>query len=538
VRSSYSAIRLSNPNRIANLFGLAALALVGIFLAVDATACQAQNPGRSGINDRNGFDRPAPKPKKPTTPPPRAISVLEWTPDVAVAPTVKLTVQPVGAQAPAPTPKPLPAATSLIPAGADIPKSARLIPVSIYYQAAYQDAGVFLSQPTPLALQADTVYDLEKAGDPDGTFTLHTASHQQDTWLGYGVYAPKPPPKPFKPNVPNVKIAKVDEEEDGDRPVLKRRSTSDSGSSSGSGQPSDTKNSTQAPPDSSDPDRPILKRPTPASTTPASSAPSGADDPNRPTLERKPAAAAGSASNPRSSDDYLNPADDPNRPRIRRGTFREKMTTLPELLGSPENIRQTVAVSDAARSEEHPFAHVWNDSAERDRARDAMQKLALQQLAAWEKKNATPTIAKPAATHTTSAHTTSGHATAAHPRKAVTAPPELSAIQFAAYDLAYQDEPTYVFAAQTVATGLDQKFLAVVARPDIYGNLQVVYSALTDGSHLGLTPRYRLVDAVDADGDGRAELLLEARNLDGRRFVLFDVYRGAATKVFETGLLP
>ena len=63
------------------------------------------------------------------------------------------------------------------------------------------------------------------------------------------------------------------------------------------------------------------------------------------------------------------------------------MVALPELFGSPENIRQTVAVSDSARSEEHPFAHVWNDTAEHDRARDAMQKLALQQLAAWQKAN-------------------------------------------------------------------------------------------------------------------------------------------------------
>jgi hypothetical protein len=521
------------PNRTTSFFGLAAIALAGFFLAT-AAPCHAQNPGRSGINDRNGFDRPAPKPKKPSTPPPRAISVLEWTPDVPAAPAVKLTVQPAGTSPQTPAPKPLPAATSLVPAGTDIPKSARLIPVSIYYQGAYQDAGVFLSQPTPLALQADTVYDLEKAGDPDGTFTLRSASHQQDMWLGFGVYAPKPPPKPFKPNVPNVKIAKVEDEEEGDRPVLKRRSTSDSGSASSSGQSGDTRNPTQAPPDSNDPDRPILKRP--ASTAPASSAPTGADDPDRPKLERKPA--SGSASEPRTSDDYLNPADDPNRPRIRRGAFREKITTLPELLGSPENIRQTVAVSDAARSEEHPFAHVWNDNAERDRARDAMQKLALQQLAAWQKANPTPAAAKTSAAHATATHSATAHSTAAHPHKAVTPSPELSAVQFAAYDLAYQDEPTYVFAAQTTAAGLDQKFLAVVARPDIYGNLQVVYSAITDGSHLGLTPRYRLVDAVDADGDGRAELLLEARNLDGRRFVLLDVYRGAANKVFETGLLP
>jgi hypothetical protein len=496
-----------------------------------APASHGQITGRSGVNDRNGFDRPQPKPKKPSTPPPRAISVLEWTPDVPEAQKYLTQVRPVGAPAPTEPTKPLPAATSLVPAGKDIPKSARLIPVSIYYLGAYQDAGLFLSQPTPLALQASTVYDLEKAGDPAGTFTLLTAAHQQDSWLGFGTYKPVPPPKPFKPNVPNAKIAKVQsDDEDSDRPVLKRRSASDD---SGSGSAGGTKDSasTQAPPDASDPDRPVLKRPAPASPASTAPPPAGADDSDRPKLERKPVS-KDSVSNPRSNDDYLNPSDDPNRPRIRRGVFREKLVSLPELLGNPENIRQTVAVSDAGRSEEHPFLHEWHDDAERDRTRDAMQKLALQQLATWQKANPAP---NPAGTKSHVARTSAP----ARSRKTAQPPTvDLAAIQFAGYDLSYQDEPTFVFAAQTATPGLDQKFLAIVARPDIYGVLQVIFSSVTDGSHLALTPRYRLVDAVDADGDGRAELLLEARNLDGRRFVLLDVYRGAANKVFETGLLP
>jgi hypothetical protein len=538
VRCSYSAIRLSFRIRGSRLFGFATLIVAAFIFA--APASHGQITGRSGINDRSGFDRPKPKPAKPSTPPPRAISVLEWTPDIPEAQKslVPAVAQPVGTPASPEPPKPLPAAANLVPAGKDIPKTARLIPVSIYYLGAFQDAGVFLSQPTPLALQASTVYDLEKAGDPAGTFTLVTAAHQQDSWLGFGTYKPEPPPKPFKPNVPNAKIVKVpDDDEDSDRPVLKRRSASDD---SGAGSSGDTKNSasTQAPPDAGDPDRPVLKRPapaTPAPATPASASPTpaGAEDPDRPKLEHKPAS-KDSVSNPRSNDDYLNPSEDPNRPRIRRGVFRERLVSLPELLGNPENIRQTVAVSDAGRSEEHPFTHVWNDDAERDRTRDAMQKLALQQLAAWQKANPAPNPAKAAGAQSHVARTS----TPVRSRKTAQPAVELTAIQFAGYDLAYQDEPTYVFAAQTAAPGLDQKFLAIVARPDIYGVLQIVFSAVTDGSHLALTPRYRLVDAVDADGDGRAELLLEARNLDGRRFVLLDVYRGAANKVFETGLLP
>jgi len=510
---------------------------VGCAALLVAPVLLAQRGEQSRTQERAGADEVARKPKKPAVQPPRAISVLEWTPDVP--PPAKAIAQVGPATASAAPSKPLPAAMSTPPAGADIPKSARLVPVSIYYQGAYQDGGLFLSQPTPLALQADTVYDLEKAGDPAGSFTLRTAAHLQDVWIGYGVFAPVPPPKPFKPNVPGVKIAAVTADDDsGDRPVLKRRSPS---SGSGSGQGGDAKgpSSTQAPPDSDDPDRPKLKRPAPPPAD-GTAAPSGADDADRPKLERKPNSASG-ASDPRTSDDYLNPADDASRPHIRRGTFREKMKTLPELLGNPENIRQTVAVSDAARSDEHPFAHDWNDNAERDRARDAMQKLALQQLAAWQQANAVPAATK-VPPHSTVVHPATAHpAAGTRSHKSAQKPAltgDFTAVQFAAYDLAYQDEPTYVFAAQTAAIGLDQKFVAVVARPDIYGNLQVVFSAITDGSHLALTPRYRLVDAVDGDGDGRAELLLEARNMDGRRFVLLDVYRGAANKVFETGLLP
>jgi hypothetical protein len=510
------------------------LLLLPLVLAV---TLQAQRGGER----QQDTDAPRPAKKKPHVPEPRAIAVLEW---VAVPPAP---LPPVKAAA-AKSAKALPTPATIAPSKNEPPKEARLVPVSIYYDGDYQDAGVYLSQPTPLALRADTVYELEQAGKPEGTFTLQTASRSRDNWLAFGNYKPVPPPKPFKPNV-NIALGphggQVDEDDDdSDTPVLKRRhpdsgtattGTATTGTTTTAGKPSQTSGS--GPVGSDDPDRPTLKRHDASTTTSGGSqAPEGSNDPDRPVLHRAPASsseAKGTVAQPRSSDDYLNPADDPARPHIRRGVFRESNPPLPSLLGNPANLRQTVAVSDAVHTDDHPFAHQWNDDAEHDRAQQAMQQLALAQIAAWQK-----TVPQPPAPAQKAASPRAG---SAHRRAAAPAAKPADpfvAVQFAAFDLAYQDEPTYVFCAQTAATDRSQVFVAVVARPDIYGNLAVVFSSMTSGMELELTPRYRLVDAVDANGDGRAELLMESRNLDGRRFVLLDVYRGQAQKVFETGLLP
>jgi hypothetical protein len=492
------------------------LSLVAAALAFFAFALPAQ-PQRGDQHGASSELPATPKKHKPPQPQPRAVAVLEWLP---TATETKNPAPALNAANAKPSSKAVPAATPEAPTKDDIPKLARLIPVSIFFQGEYQDAGVYLSEPTPLALQADTVYELEKAGDPAGTFTLQATSRSDDAWVAFGNYKPVPPPKAVVPNV-NIVLGPNEDDEEGDRPILRRRHA-DAGAT---------------PSSSASPPAPTTKQK--ANNTP----PLGSDDPDRPTLKQHDAPAksttasgnksapSSAANGPKTSDDYLNPADDASRPRIKRGSYREQNPPLPMLLGNPANLRQTVAVSDAMHADDHPFAHPWNDDAERQRAQQSMQELALKQISAWKQSQKKQTATQPTAKHTRAS--TRKSAAAAKPPAAT-----LTNVQFAAYDLAYQDEPTYVFAAQTAATDHPQTYVAVVARPDIYGNLQVAFSAVTNETELALTPRYRLVDAVDASGDGRAELLLEARNLDGRRFVLLDVYRGVAQKVFQTGLLP
>ena len=80
-----------------------------------------------------------------------------------------------------------------------------------------------------------------------------------------------------------------------------------------------------------------------------------------------------------------------------------------------------------------------------------------------------------------------------------------------------------------------QKFVTLIAQPDLYGNVLVLLKSVTDGAHLDDTPRMRLVDAVDAMADNRGELLFELRGATQRQFALYRVLRGQAEKIFVTG---
>lgn len=70
----------------------------------------------------------------------------------------------------------------------------------------------------------------------------------------------------------------------------------------------------------------------------------------------------------------------------------------------------------------------------------------------------------------------------------------------------------------------------LVARTDIYGNLRKLYSGVTDKFHLDVTPRMELIDVVDADGDGRGELLFHETSDAGSGYV---IYRATADKLWK-----
>jgi hypothetical protein len=107
--------------------------------------------------------------------------------------------------------------------------------------------------------------------------------------------------------------------------------------------------------------------------------------------------------------------------------------------------------------------------------------------------------------------------------------------RFRAFELTYGSEATLVLTAHTDAPPAQQKFVTLVAQPDFYGNVQVMLKIVADAAHLDDNPRLRLVDAVDALGDNRGELLFEMRGATERQFALYRITRGQAEKLFVTG---
>ena len=68
-----------------------------------------------------------------------------------------------------------------------------------------------------------------------------------------------------------------------------------------------------------------------------------------------------------------------------------------------------------------------------------------------------------------------------------------------------------------------QKFVTLVAQPDLYGGVLVLFKSVTDSAHLDEMPQMRLVAAVDVMADNRGELLFELRGKTQRQFALFRV---------------
>ena len=64
-------------------------------------------------------------------------------------------------------------------------------------------------------------------------------------------------------------------------------------------------------------------------------------------------------------------------------------------------------------------------------------------------------------------------------------------------------------------------WITVAVRQDYNGELRKLKVWATDSKHLDAYPRAELIDAVDADGDGRGELLFREISDDGQSFVLY-----------------
>ena len=432
------------------------------------------------------------------------------------------------------------------------PKASRLVPVSLYDGQDLQDAGIYLARPAPLALSSEVEYELKQNGKTVGLFEVSSAGQEQGSWIGFGVWKPLPKPKPAV----QAAKAKVDDwggDAQSDRPTLHRKAHSGDSSASGKGEDSDSDSTRQA----ADPDRPTLHKKTSSDSgsetksdsSSDSSASSAPQDPDRPTLQKKasdsdsasgaPAAAADpdrptlkkkSGKSPTADVGYvesMQTSSDPDRPKLQRGKVSaEGQAVLPTLMGLPPDMHQAVAVSDARNRPEHLWTYSWANPGDEAKMKAQMEDIARKALGL--------TLPAPPPVHAPK------RTPAATRRKATPAPPPpppapLLDEQFRVFELAYGSGATMVLSAHTGGSGAQQKFVTLVAQPDLYGNVMVLLKNVTDGAHLDDTPRMRLVDAVDALADNRGELLFELRGATQRQFVLYRVLRGQANKLFVSG---
>jgi len=116
-------------------------------------------------------------------------------------------------------------------------------------------------------------------------------------------------------------------------------------------------------------------------------------------------------------------------------------------------------------------------------------------------------------------------------------------VQFRAFDLSNSNEPILILTAgarlpQNPKEKADpssqlQFLVALVARQDINGDFHKVFSNVTDTDHLDVLPQMEFIDAVDADGDGRGELLFRQVSDAGSAFVVYRVIGNQLWALFQ-----
>ena len=364
------------------------------------------------------------------------------------------------------------------------PTASRLIPVSYFYAGEYQDAGIYMAQPAPVALLTDTEYEMEHEGNAAGFYDVESAGRIADAWIGFGDV------KPLSAEKPKRTGNAVGEDEG--RPHFAK-----SGAPSG--------NDSQAVDE---------KKPASDETATATNT-SPLDERDRPTLKRRATPIGQQQAIPESAPAGFN---DPDRPHMKRGQADKDKAAGKRLVNSPPDMHQVVAVSDATSREPHPFAYTWSSAADEAHAE---QKLTASVQAAL----APPPAISPAPKTARGAHVV----------KAATGP-ALRDVHVASFALTYENTPVLVLSART--DDATPRLVTAIAEVDIYGEPRILLTSITDPEHLGDTPEMHLIDAVDADGSNRASLLFELRGSTDRQFALYRVTRGAAERTFVTGSVP
>jgi hypothetical protein len=387
------------------------------------------------------------------------------------------------------------------------PSASRLVPIAVFSGERYQDAGVYMARPEPMAVERDTEYELQEAGTPKGRFDIFSAGNVEGFWYGYGVWKPVIEYHPPKLAVSKV-LPQIQSDADADRPHFSNKTSDSSGSSGSSSPQSSSKTTSNSGPPPNPGNGPHIS--------------SSSDDPDRPKL-RKRQTVESAAANANADASAGGVPDDPDRPKMHRGK-PDYVSPEQKLTGTPPSLQQMVALSTVSADEPHSYVYQWANPEDATKMQSALEKIARQELAAKQ----TTAIAAPV------------HKAPVHTAKPTKAAPQtgLKVDDFRAFELSYGGGATLVFIGRTLEEGTATKFVTIIAQPDFYGAPRVIFKQVTDAGHLDETPRMKLVDAVDTNGDHRAELIFELHGKTDRQFGIYQVGSARAEQVFLTTSLP
>jgi hypothetical protein len=441
---------------------------------------------------------------------------------------------------------------------------ATLVPIAIRVDGKFYDAAAYKAAPVPMALESGTVYEAERTGSPVGLFTVNGALHSQainavtpwiatGMWLAAGSEAPNAGRK--------AETVPVGIEATEGPPRLTKSGTAKTAETpapSATPPPPAGSPSTGTPPGS---------KPEPEPQSKPESKSSGGSQPAQTSAPANPPASASAKPSDQNTkappaDQRNKQSDDSNRPRLRRGKPTEPLPSDDDVPGYSKPgaapaaakggaanpaasavVQVLPAISDAGGPDPRSFAFEWGKGEEADRRKQLID-LAKDQLRLYLAGQAKASVPASAPNNRAGAKT-SATASKKIPKAAE---PIFENVQMRTFDLWANNQPIMVLTAEAhipeasaktaVADSstppVPQYTVTVAARTDIYGSLHKLYAAVTDRYHLDVTPRLELVDAVDAEGDGRGELLFRETTDGGSGYVIYRATADTLWKMFDS----
>ena len=434
---------------------------------------------------------------------------------------------------------------------------ARLIPIAIMVNGRFYDAGAYKANPVPMALERETVYEAQRTGISAGLFTVTLVGQMKNAWVAEGSWVPAGA-KPAKTELKAENKPIMGDENDAP-PTLRhgsRKAVADSPADKPADKPSDA--TTTATPASS-------------ASTPPSSAPAPSTPAAKPTAGTQPGGGTTSAAEPSQSASASQgatlTADSPDadsgpHPVLKRGSQGNKtQADKIQVTSSTSSVGKSVkgsnsttgqapatasgkvssaaggamkiypAISDNNGPELRPFAYETTPE-EEARFRKTMLELASDEVRARAKL--TSGSVQPA--ETPQAKTASRKTAPKGPQ------PSFENVELRIFDMSNSNEPTLVLSATahmpggTSSTASDvEYFVTVVGRWDINGDMHKIFAQTTDSRHLDAVSRVELIDAVDADGDGRGDLLFRQISDADVSYVIYRVSPDKLWPLFNSG---